>query len=625
MLKDLLNEIRRGFKRKETAEDDPDVSPAHSDAAEREAFAKGDAATRARLLSALQMRLNTADGEVQEWCRLGDWLLQLDQADTAQNAFRRALQLHTLHARSHEGLGLALLRNGQLEEAFLRLETANKLDPQNAEILVHWGLVDLALGKYALAAGRFESAIERDPNNHHAWHNLGIASIKQGLVSQGLEQFRRALALRPTFAAAHANLALASVKSGRLDEALAAAQQTTTLAPQLANSWRVLAEVHRCRGELSPARHAALQAQTLDPQQSATCLELGLQDGLIGDFASAGERFEEALRLDHTSAEAQLAMAEWHLAQGDWARGWPLYEGRRRTNPSPIRPVPYLEWQGEALEDEVLLIHAEQGLGDIILFASCLPDLIQRGATLVVEVPDRLRRLFQRSFPQVTVITFGGERDLTPWSPEIEALAITRHIPIGSLPRWLRQRDSDFAATAPYLRAAPEDTTAWRERLHGLGPLVGLAWRGGLPTTGGAMRSMNPDEMVEHLHLPAEVRYVSLQYGAADAELKAFAARSSVLIHPGAGPDADLDDMAALTAACDVIITVCSTQAHLTGALGRRGVVIAPAGANWRYASTGDVSRWYPSLHVRRRSPEHADWQSTLHATGEWVRAQMAV
>ncbi|ACB32762.1 Tetratricopeptide TPR_2 repeat protein [Leptothrix cholodnii SP-6] len=552
---------------------------------------------------------------------MGDWLLQAGRHDEAESAYRKALQIKPLHARAQEGLGLVLLRIGRLEEAFLHLEAAHKVEPDNAEILTHWGLVDLEMGNLGNAAGKFHRAIERDPRNPHAWHNLGLVALKQGQVDTSIELLRKAIEIRPQHGLAYSNLAMALRRAERLDDALDAARKATEYKADNARVWVVLADVQMNLGDFDAAGQSLERATAIDPQHVGTFVGLGKRHAATGDPTRSREAYTRALQLNPDSADARGGLGELELLLGQWSTAWDLYEARRRVEGTPVRPYPFKPWQGEDLQQRHILVHAEQGLGDIILFASCLPQLQALGGQCTIEVRSRMQALFARSFPQARVIGRAANAELLDWPAELPAFDY--EIPFGSLPRWFRARATDFPAHQGYLVADAARVQTWRDKLAPGGrPTVGIAWRGGMAATSKLQRSLELKALVSAL-APTGVQLVCLQYGNVDAELEQVRSELGVHIDPGVSGFGDLDDLAALTQACDRIVTVCSTQAHLTGALGKPGLVLVPSNPSWRYLHTGTSMPWYPSLQlVRQQQP--GDWSAVLTQAQSWVTSQTA-
>ncbi|MBK6851616.1 MAG: hypothetical protein IPG93_08390 [Burkholderiales bacterium] len=184
-------------------------------------------------------------------------------------------------------------------------------------------------------------------------------------------------------------------------------------------------------------------------------------------------------------------------------------------------------------------------------------------------------------------------------------------MPIGSLPQTFRRLADDFPIHSGYLQVDISKAAEWRSKLAVDGrPVIGISWKGGLATTGKYQRSVDLGEMAVALGTTG-ARLVSLQYGDATDEIHRVVNQTNVAIEAPLPSYADLDELAAVTSACDVVITVCSTLAHLCGALGHPGYVLVPTAGNWRYGAFGNKTPWYPSLTLIRQS-ESGDWTNAL-------------
>jgi hypothetical protein len=201
---------------------------------------------------------------------------------------------------------------------------------------------------------------------------------------------------------------------------------------------------------------------------------------------------------------------------------------------------------------------------------------------------------------------------------------IDLQLPIGSLPMWLRRAREDFPLHTGYLKADLQRVAAMRQQLVALGPglKLGIAWRGGLARTAGVQRSLGLAQLLGAL-TPTGARLISLQHDATHTELTHAQEATGVMVTHWPEAVADQDAAAALTCALDAVITVCQTQAHLTGALGQPGCVLVPRHPNWRYGLDEDSLPWYPSLHLKRQATQN-DWAPALAEAAAWVSAQVA-
>jgi len=275
--------------------------------------------------------------------------------------------------------------------------------------------------------------------------------------------------------------------------------------------------------------------------------------------------------------------------------------------------IPFAPWKGEPLEGKTLLISAEQGLGDQIMFSSCLPEVVGRAQQVILECDHRLAGLLQRSFPAVRVI--GSRQEMTPpWLREVGHPDY--HLRAGDLPGFFRTRLDDFPRHDGYLRADPARVAHWKARLAALGAgrMIGLSWRGGTRGTRRSLRSLGLSDLLPILRIPG-LRFVSLQYGDCAEDLEALRRETGIEVAHWPEAIADYEETAALCVALDLTVSVCTSVIHLNGALGRPVWVMVPAVAEWRYGVAGETMPWYPSVRLIRQA-----------ATGAWAEgfAQVA-
>jgi len=478
----------------------------------------------------------------------------------------------------------------------------------------------------------------------------GIKRLNAGKFDDARRHFSEALAAAPGDFDALFHLGLTEARSGHLD----AAQQLLEAALARrddADVHNALGNIHRLRGKFDAAVACYRRALELNGEHIAALVNHGLTLRDQGDPEQALSVLDRALRLapDHVDAlfnkalalidsgasEAAYALlgrvieldadhAEAHtqrgfllLRRGDFAAGWREYAWRMRAPDWGAQAqYPYQHWRGESLSGKSVLVRAEQGLGDQIMFASCLPELVAQARHAIIECDPRLAKLFARSFPGAAVYRHRqtGEAD---WrqneAPDVQVYC-------GSLPGVLRNRAADFPRHDGYLTPDPGRVTAWRERLKALGPgpSVGISWRGGTPRTRQAVRSLALDALLPILLLPS-VNFISLQYDPSSDEVASLRERHGVSLHEWPQIIADMDETAALIASLDLVISVCTTAAHLSGALGQTAWIMVPAVAEWRYLERGVTMPWYPALRLFRQQRNH-EWNDVIAAVNAELR-----
>ena len=609
MLKKLWHELSRSRRGAEPQ------APERPAAAIHGALERGDPDEAVRALSGLR----PTDPEfARAATRVGDLLLARGERARALDHYFLGLRANPLFRDARMGLSFGYYEAGDLDESALQLRSVLQLRPDDPEALIQQGVIHLRWGNLEYAEQSLEAGLAVDPHHPQGWNNLGIVRQRRGAAAAALACFQRAVAIKADFATAHANLGLALREAERLDEARAHLERAAALRPTSADAHVNLGTLLVDVGDLDGAGRAYRRALELDPRHAEATHALGLVAFRALDIAGARARYVAALALRPDYAAARTSLGELELAQGEFATGWANYESRLDTSGAPRLALPYREWGGERAPEETLLVYWEQGLGDVILFASCLPDAAARVGRLVVDVPDALQPLFARSFPAARVIA-GRNRPGADWLAGCEPIHACAAI--GSLMRHFRAERSRFPAHAGYLTPDPDRVEAWRRRLDALGPgrKLGLSWRGGLMRTGRLQRSLAPAAFGSLLAIEG-TRWVSLQYGDCTADLRELEHATGRGIDHWPESIADFDELAALMVALDGVVTVCNTTAHLAGALGASGIVLAPRAASWRYQLEGATLPWYPSLTVLRQR-DAGDWTAVLGEAAAAIRA----
>jgi tetratricopeptide (TPR) repeat protein len=557
--------------------------------------------------------------------------------ESAVDLIRKAISINPNEPHYHSNLGTVLQAQGKLDEALACFDQALALKPDLAEVHSNFGNILLTQGKLDEAVTCQERALAFKPDCAEAYFNLGNVRKAQGNLDQAVACYQRALALKPVLVAAETNLGSVLYTQGKLDEAEAALERALALRPDHAEAHSNLGSVLQARNKLDEAVAYYERALALKPDRPEVLSNLGTalhaQDQLDEavacyeralavrpDFAEAHHNFgcvlfslgkvddalarhSKALALQPDYPQARFAESLAQLCKGDFAAGWHNYESRWHTkdHDTPRRAYPQHLWAGEKLASGRLLIWGEQGIGDEIMFAGLIPDVLRTGNRCVLDCIARLKPLFARSFPDVEVISGHRPGD----NPELE---VSAHSPSGSLPRLFRLSNAAFAATtSPYLIADPEKRERFRIRYADGRRLAGLAWHTNNRKTGRS-RSMDLSMFAPLLARP-DIRWISLQYGDHQELEPIFTDHSVDQLQ-------NMDDFAAQVAALDLVITIDNSTAHLAGALGVPVWLLLPFAADWRWLDAGDRSPWYPSMRLFRQ-PKLRDWQSVLEKVGQ--------
>ena len=558
-----------------------------------------------------------ARGAIDDLLQRGYRSQQAGERAVAENNYRDALKIDALHADAHYLLGALLGEGGNFTDAAAHLDRALAARPDFAAAHAARGNVFLMLEDRQAAIASYEQALRLDPGNAAAHCNLGLIWQAAGASEQALLRFERAYALAPEIPDLLKNLTLSYIEFERYEEAQALLQAVLAQTPRRIEALKCLGLVLQKLHRPQEALQHYLTVRAIDGADAELLNNLGIVYQDLGRLEEAIAAYDAAILL-----KSDFTLAIWHrslayLLQHDFARGWPDYELRLLGADRRPRAAEGANWDGGALAGKKLLVYAEQGLGDEIMFASCIPDVVAAGANCVIECSPKLEKLFRRSFPQTAVRATNPDKSLPAGAGEMD---LDLQSSIGSLPQYLRRARADFPRHSGYLRADPQAVAAWRERLAALGPglKVGISWQGGTHKSRRPVRSMPLAQWLPILQMEG-AHFVDLQYTDCRAEIDELRAATGVTVHSWNEVRADYEQAVALVTALDLVISVCTAVIHLGGALGTPVWVMAPYSPEWRYGIAGQEMPWYPSVRVFRQSV-YGEWGAVIDDVAQSLR-----
>lgn len=369
------------------------------------------------------------------------------------------------------------------------------------------------------------------------------------------------------------------------------------------------------------------------------------------EFDQARPYFEKALSTSDNSPRVQWEYAMQLLTEGfsvgsskeqtdaRLARGWDYHEARHAIfgwEKLHLCPLPWPVWTGQPLKGCTIVVHAEQGIGDEIMHASMLTDLVDMGGRVALACVPSLVALMQFSFPTIVVFPHprGNTQDwhmtLPAWTRSIvkELGSVDFQISMLSLGQQLRRKTTDFHRQA-YLFPDPKRVAAMAKHLNQTAYVklpakaspklrVGLAWCGSLGDENARARSI---ELVKLLPLATVGKTLGVQFFSLQS--RQFAKQASEvpelsLIDMSEFTD-DFADVAALMAHLDLVISIDTSYAHLSGALGIPTWRLVIRTCDWRWGWGRADSLWYPHDRLFRQDHD-GDWDTVInHVANELI------
>lgn len=533
---------------------------------------------------------------------------QLQRRHTdAIESYSRALALDPQHAGAHTNLGAALYASQRIDEAIVHYRRAIELEPRKAEAHNNLGVVFHDLGEHESAIECYDQAIAIAPDYLDACVNLGSALKALGNYAKAVECYRRVLEKMPTCAEAHNNLGVVLQSAGSFDEAAESYQRAIELRPDYAEAYSNSASLLRETGRLGEAADKYRAAVQLQPDLVEA--HVGLADTLsdMNAPADAMREYARALSIAPNHAEARFARSLAMLRAGDFERGWDEFEWRWKTPQLRHRELPAARWNGEPLEGQTILIHAEQGLGDTIQFARYLRLVKQRGGSVIFACQRELHPLFDGVAGIDDIATLGEPL------PEFDF-----HASLLGLPRTFGTSLETIPNDVPYLRANTPRVDRWQQELSQIsGKKVGICWQGNPDYRRDHFRSF-PLAYATRLAAQGDITLVSLQRRGEELSA-APTVRDGVVFFQEVDEDGAFVDTAAIISNLDLVISCDTSVAHLAGAMGVTTWVALESAADWRWLADREDSPWYPTMRLFRQTTL-GDWNAVFDRMADALR-----
>jgi Flp pilus assembly protein TadD len=438
------------------------------------------------------------------------------------------------------------------------------------------GLQLSARGQHLAAIEQFEQALAGNPADTRVLFALGNTARALGMAAPAEQFFRQVLAMEPERLEALVNLANLLRAGGQFDAAIALLKPALARTPDSAELNLTLGSAWREKGDIAQATAFTRAALAVRPDYAAALSNLGDLLSDDGDRSEALALYDRAIKAEPKNAQARLNRAVLHLLNGDLKQGWRDYDARMdMPDRFPTAPLKLAAWTGGSLKRIRLLVRAEQGVGDQLMFASLIPELSARaardGGSIVLECEPRLVSLFARSFPDVTVrpalVKSIEGMPVADYGWLKSAGGANAVIAMGSLPRYLRGHTESFPSPHKFLTPDPEEVALWKVILPA--NAIGICWRSGKSGGHRTVQYASLDAWGAFLcGLPGTI--VCNQYDATSDEIAKLEQMSGrrIIVPQGIDQKHELDRTCAMLSALDCVISAPTAVSWLAAGAG---------------------------------------------------------
>lgn len=533
------------------------------------------------------------------------------ELERAQGIYTDLLNEYPGHAEILFLLGTSYLQQRNFSQARLSLEKAIAREPKNPKL--YYRLVDILVSE-----NNFEEALEvlaklfeQAPGEQQAYEKILAIATAHQLFHQAVRAMRPAAKKHGGELFVAALMAKLLLEIGENADSIGYFEKVLFRAPtQGPDFFQCYARALHRGGKGEKARRVVEEALKEYPASRDLYLQRANNYGAEGNFEQQLESYRRGFAANPGDAEMQNSLALMEFLTSDFREGFGNYRARFNLKDQAYFPFPVPEWQGENVAGKNIIIWAEQGVGDVIMFATFLPWLLAQEPAKVLLLchPNKLIPLMARSFPAVTV------EPLFAKHPEDKWTGYDCHVPMGELLRYGLDHYTP-AEHEPFLKADREKSQALREQYQKADStrpyLVGIAWHTVNPATG-YLRNI-PLKHWKQLFDVAGVQFVSLQYAHPNA-MDSFdqeVLSKHILLDESFASYEDMDTLLAQIDAMDEVITIQNATAHMAGALGKKTTLLLSRASDWRWGREREDNRWYPNLRILRQ-PDTYRWERVM-------------
>ena len=427
-------------------------------------------------------------------------------------------------------------------------------------------------------------AIELEPNNANHYNACAVILYKNGQFKDASNYLATAIKHNKNYAEAYSNLGAIEAKFKNYTKAIELYKISISLNPKYAGAYTNLGNSLNKIGEHEEAIHFHNIAISLDPKSANNYSNCGSAYKNIGRFDRAEKMYKKAISIDNSHVNAHFDLATVLLQQGKNVEGFAEYEWRFRKEEMRSHLHTYKDiykrpiYKGEELNNQSVLVHAEQGFGDSIMVARYLYDLKEKGAKVIIYTRKGLESIY-KSMPCVDKV-YTRDEDIPDSDFQLSMM---------SLPIIFDAKLQNITKNYPYFKSKK------KHKLKSKKLKIGIVW--GASNTGESYKNKVYDlrhfeQMAQH----KDIQLYSLQLGDDAKDIQKYKLEDDII---DLSKDINnFEDTLSIINSLDLVISSDTSVAHLAGAMGANVWVVLQRIPDWRWGINESVSKWYPSAKL---------------------------
>ncbi len=482
----------------------------------------------------------------------------------------------------------------KLDESIICYEKFINLNRDDAEVYLNLGKAFSLKNRIDEAIHCYKKVLELEPSFTGIYFDLGLAYQNKREFNEAIRCYQLSLNYERNSIAAHYNLGLSYYELHKLDDAVSYFKKTLELTPNYIDVYYSLGHTYYCIGDLNNTINSYKMAIKLDPCHKKSYVMLGMALYDIGEIEESIKYYQKVLEIDPDYLEAYVCLSQALLLKGDFEKGWEYFEKRLYIPRKELRfsTLSKPAWDGSTIDNKTIYIYYEQGFGDTIQFARYLPLLQQKCSKIIFRPQIELETLFEQNNLGYKIINN---------SVLDNNLEYDVHASLMSLAYLFKTKIDNIPFSEGYLKADPQKVAFYKENYFNNKDFkIGLVWQAKNIFYRDLIRSISDINIFKDVtHIPG-VKIYSLQKGNGEKQLDNLANEMEII---NLGKTfKDFSDTAAVIENMDLIITIDTSVAHLSGALGKPAWVLLPYVSEFRWLMDREDTPWYKNMRLFRQN-----------------------
>jgi len=523
-------------------------------------------------------------------------LISAEKYKEAINELRKAVKLDGNDFQAYNELGTIYSRIGRINDATKMYKKSIYINPNNIMALYNIGNNCLVASRFTDAEKYFKKYISSSSNNKDAYRGLGDALMYQKKYEQAIDAYNESLNINQNQEYVINSIGTIKRKQQHIKESIEYFNKAIAINPKYSNAYSNLGNSYRDLSEFNRAIEQYIIAIKYDQGNKYAYDGLGVAYNEMLRIDEAISSYKKAISIDGEYANAHFNLSLALLLCGQFKNGWREYEYRWKSEnfQSPKRNFSQPQWGGQMLDGKTIFIHAEQGIGDTIQFIRYIEKVAKYNGEIIVECQKPLIKLLS-NFSQISKLIYSGD----------DVPNFDFHSPLLSLPYILGTEVSSIPSNIPYI-SVDRKFNIDNKQEHQIS--IGIVWAGSPAHKNDKNRSTTLDNFLKLLSID-NVKLFSLQVGDRKKDLDITAINDSIV--DLTDNIQDYSDTASIIKQLDLVISVDTSVAHLSGAMGKPTWTLIPYSPDFRWMLNRKDSPWYPSMKLFRQS-EYGNWDDVF-------------